>query len=181
MKRNLLAIGLLAVALVAAVHPEATLRSSVKSVEAGHEMPLQGEQFDAGDAVQLVLQSALTEYDLRSVTPEEGGVFAINVEIPANARPGEYRLVAVASDGEIAARLDVTVTAAMPHDSGEEDHEEMRAETDVAGAMGAMGGMEEMGMAGDLPIERSRAGLEWGLIGLLIGLAGGGGVMFMRS
>jgi hypothetical protein len=178
MKRNLLVIGLLAVALVAAVHPEATLKSSVKSVEAGHEMPLQGEQFDAGDAVQLVLQGALAEYDLSSVTPEEGGVFAINVEIPANVRPGEYRLVAVASDGEIAARLDLTVTAAMPHETGEEDHEDMRTDADVAGAMG---GMEEMGMAGDLPIERSRAGLEWGLIVLLIGLAGGGGVVFMRS
>lgn len=171
MKRNLLMIGLFSGALAGATDPGATLKSSVKSIEAGDEMPLRGEEFLAGETVQIVLQSALTEYDLRSVTAEEGGVFQIDLEIPGHVRPGEYRLVAVASDGDIAARLDLMVVAA------ETAHDETAAD----GSEEHGDGMDDMAMADDFPIERSRAGLEWGLIFLLVGLAGTGGVALLRS
>jgi hypothetical protein len=177
MTKRLSMVGLLTFALMAAVHPEATLRSSVKSVEAGHEMPVTGELFTAGDPVQLVLQSAMAEYDLISVTPEEGGVFAIDLEIPSNVRPGEYRLVSVAGDGEVTARLDVTILAFVQHDEPEEAGHDGGDEADHDEGM-AMG---EMAKADEVPIERSRAGMEWGVIGLLIGLAGGAGFAMLKS
>lgn len=155
------------------VHPEATLKSPVTSIEAGAALPLSGEEFIAGDPVTLVLRGVLDEIELRAVTPEEGGVFSIELPVPSEVSPGTYRVVAVASDGDVIASLDLTVLAAQvvladEHAAiGEES-----AEHDEVGPVAR---------ADERPIERSRGGMEWGLIGLLVGLAGGGGMAMLRG
>lgn len=175
MKMKLVVLGLAAATLSAAAHPEATLKSTRTSVAAGSTMPVEGLEFDAGATVQLVLRGALAEYELRSVTPGDEGTFQLDLEIPRETRPGEYRLVALASDGDVHAQLDVVVMAAAPQDMMEEGEHEM------AGDSGERGGMDGMARADEIPIERSRAGIEWGVIGLLIGIAGGAGAVILRS
>ena len=158
--------------LTAAEHPEATLKSPVSSVAAGAALPLSGEEFLAGDPVKLVLRGVFDEYPLQEIIPEDGGVFSVELPIPIEVGDGEYRLVAIASDGDVVASLDLTILPA----ATAQDHEQ--ALDDAEGAP-----HEEMGetaRADERPIERTRAGMEWGLIGLLIGLAGGAGVSMMR-
>jgi hypothetical protein len=158
-----------ALVMSAAVHPEAVLKSLKSAVEAGAEMDLRGEEFIGGEATTLVLRGPLSEYELQDVTPGDDGTFQIDLSIPANVRPGQYRLVALASDGDAAASLDVTIlVASASADMG--DHAEDAGHEE-------MGGMDAR--AEEMPIERSRAGIEWGVIGLLIGAVGGGGAMLV--
>ncbi len=159
-----------AIAFGAAVHPSATLRSPNSSAEAGSRIQLQGEEFVPEEATTLLLRGALAEYELQDVTPGPDGTFDIELAIPDEVRPGQYRIVALASDGDASASLDIVITAASPaahDDAGDDDHDEMSE-------MGAGGAR-----ADEMPIERSRSGMGWGLMGLLIGLAGGGGTMLL--
>ena len=50
----------------------------------------------------------------------------------------------------------------------------------MAAQGGASHDMASMARADELPIERSRAGFEWGVIGLIIGLAAGLGIAMVR-
>lgn len=157
--------------LAGATHPEATLKSETTRVAAGASWSVTGEEFLAGQKVQLMLQGALAEYPLREVQATDAGTLSLSLEIPATVRPGAYSLVAIADDGETVARLDVTIDAASPVAMAEH---EIADERDAG-----HGGMTEA-RADEMPIERSRASLEWGVIGLLIGLAGGFGLSLVR-
>lgn len=163
--------------LGAAVHPEATLKSSVSTVQAGASMPLTGEEFVANQTVKLALRGALAEHELPDAKTDGDGKFSVGLQVPSDVRPGVYRLVALADDGDVVASLDLTVEAAapaaIPHDAADHD-------------MGAAGGTPDGGMAMEawadaLPIERSRTGMEWGAIGLLIGLSAGLGLHLLRA
>jgi hypothetical protein len=152
---------------LAAVHG-AVLKSSLSSVEAGRVLPLQGAEFHAG-TFSLVLVGVFDEYSLGDVVIGESGTFSIDLEISASLRPGQYQVVAFTAEGEREAALDMSVAAASA--APEADH----ADADVhAEAMGVEATAEEM------VIERSMAGAGWGVIGLLIGLAGGVGAVLVR-
>ena len=161
--------GLLALVGVslAAAHG-AVLKSSLSSVEAGRILPLEGQEFHAG-IFSLVLVGVFEEYALGDVEIGESGTFSIELEISANLRPGQYQVVAFSPEGEREAALDMSVAvattavAADPADGGE-----------YVEAVSAEASAEEM------VIERSTAGAEWGVIGLLIGLAGGLGAVLLR-
>ncbi len=162
---------LLFAGLIGAVHSEAVLTSSQSSVEAGKTLPLKGEKFSKGETFKLVLLGALNEYTLREVEAGADSTFSIELEVPVEVRPGQYQLVAYAPDGDRAATLDLSVLAVA---SGSSDavHGEAGEHTEamVSGAR-----------ADEMPIERSMAGASWGLIGLLVGLAGGLGVALLRG
>lgn len=162
---------LLLAGLVGAAHPEAVLKSSQSSVEAGKKLPLNGEEFLGGETYKLVLLGALNDYTLREIKAGADGTFSIEIDVPADVRPGQYQLVAYAPDGDRSATLDLSVLAAAPatsNDAADEDGE--HAEAMPSGAR-----------ADDMSIERSMTGAGWGLIGLLIGLSGGLGVALLRG
>ena len=153
------------------VHPEATLKSPRTSVAAGTAIPLNGEKFQENQTVRLVLRGALAEYPLLAVTADGAGEFALALDIPRDVRPGRYRIDAIADDGDAVAKLDLTVEAAAPV---REDGMPAAGETGHAD-------MEMKARADELPIERSRSGMEWGVIGVLIGLAAGLGIGLVRK
>ena len=158
----------LVVLSVAAVHG-AVLKSSVSSVEAGRVLPLQGQEFHAA-TFSLVLVGVFGEYSLGDVEIGESGTFSIDLEIPADLRPGQYQVVAFSPEGEREAALDMSVAAA----------------TTVVEADHAVAGEHEEAMdagatAEEMVIERSLAGAGWGVIGLLVGLAGGLGAVLLRG
>ncbi len=160
-----------ALALAAAVHPSAIIRSSTSTAAAGSTIPVEGEEFSQDDMTTLVLRGALAEYELVDVDTDENGSFRIELAIPAEVRPGQYRLVALAPDGDVSASFDLTVTAAMAMGSGTHEDGEEDGHDDMGGMTAAR--------ADDMPIERSTSGIGWGIIGLLIGLAGGGGAALL--
>lgn len=161
-----------------AAHGEATLRSSSASVAAGGAITLSGAGFAPGQAHRLLLRSTLEDYELRSVTATADSTFTVEVPIPAQLRSGQYRIVAVAPDGDEVATLDLPVlTAATPQSAG--GHAEGAEHEDASGEGNAAPGPEAR--ADEIVIERSRAGVEWAFLGLVIGLAGGLGVGLLRK
>jgi hypothetical protein len=159
--------------LPSGAHEKAVLESSRSSVPAGAVLPLDGRDFGAGESYVLRLVGALREYGLGEVEADADGLFSIELAIPGSVRPGAYQVVAVAPDGDVAARLDLTVLEA-------EAAEPEGAEERPAGEA-AHEAMPRVARADEMPIERSRSGLEWGVIGLLIGGAGGLGLGLIKK
>ncbi len=174
MRRRIFSRGglvLLLAGLTGAAHPEAVLKSSQSSVEAGKKLALNGEEFSEGETYKLVLLGALNDYTLREVKAGADGTFSVELDVPADVRPGQYQLVAYAPDGDRVATLDLSVLAAAPGTSDEVADE----------AREHAGAMPSGARADEMPIERSMTGAGWGLIGLLIGLSGGLGVALLRG
>jgi len=154
---------------MAAVHG-AALTSTEKAVEAGQTLPLEGTGFHAGQTVRLVLLGTLTEYTLREVTVDDAGVFAFDVEVPVDVRPGQYQLLALSGESTREAQMDLSVMAASQVAVAADSHDDATMATMDAGAR-----------AEEMTIARATTGAGWGVIGLLIGLAGGAGAMLLRG
>ncbi len=154
---------------MAAVHG-AALTSTEKAVEAGQTLPLEGTGFHAGQTVRLVLLGTLTEYTLREVTVDDAGVFAFDVEVPVDVRPGQYQLLALSGESTREAQMDLSVMAASQVAVAADSHDDATMATMDAGAR-----------AEEMTITRATTGAGWGVIGLLIGLAGGAGAMLLRG
>jgi len=157
--------------LMAAVHG-AVLKSTMESVEAGQVLPLVGEDFHAGMTVTLSLVGVFDDHAVGEATASDEGGFTKDLMMPSNARPGDYQVVAYEPNGDRAAALDVMVLAASAvavtadaHDDGA-SHEgaEMTAAT-----------------AEEMVIARSMGGAGWGVIGLMVGLAGGLGLALLSG
>lgn len=153
----------------ARAHDEAVIESAASAVPAGGALDIQGRDFTGGEAYALRLVGALREYDLRRVEPGPDGTFALELEIPADVVPGAYQLVAVAPDGDVVARLDLQLLAPSRASGGE-----------PAADHAAMGHGAAAARSDDIRIERDRSGVEWGAIGLVVGLAGGLGLGLLR-
>ncbi|MEE9471119.1 MAG: hypothetical protein V3W32_05315, partial [Gemmatimonadota bacterium] len=159
--------------VTSAAHEKAVLESSRSSVPAGAVLPLDGRDFGAGESYVLRLQGALREYELGEVKADAEGLFSIELAILGSVTPCTYQVVAVAPDGDVAARLDLTVLEA---EATEPEGAEERPAGEAAHEISP-----RVARADDMPIERSRSGIEWGVIGLLIGGAGGLGLGLMRA
>lgn len=150
-------------------HEEAVIESAQSSVAAGGTLTLSGKDFTAGERYALRLVGALREYELGEVEPEDDGTFALELEVPREVAVGAYQVVAVAGDGDEVARMDVQVLATGAAEDG------------TGAGHPASGGHGDSGArADDIHIERNRSGVEWGVIGLIVGLAGGLGVGLLR-
>jgi len=156
---------------MAAVHG-AALKSSQTGVEAGQALALEGTGFHAGQTVRLVLLGSLTEYTLREVTVDDEGTFAFDVDVPADVRPGQYQLLALSGEDVREAQMDLSVTA-VSQVAVAADSRDQGAGHDAAMDAGAR--------AEGMNIARATTGAGWGVIGLLVGLAGGAGVMMLRG
>lgn len=156
---------------MAIAHEDAVLKSPQTAVPAGGSMNLAGSAFEESGKYRLRLLGALNDYDLREVEADSAGTFSIALSVPAEVASGSYQIVAIASDGDIVARLDVTVLEAVTG-AGRAAHPAADEEATDEGSPGAR--------HDDIRIERSRSGLEWGAIGLLVGLAAGLGLGMIR-
>jgi hypothetical protein len=160
---------MIATPTVAEGHEDAVLRSSASAAAAGDTLPLSGTDFSAGESYRLQLLGALREYELRRIQVGPEGTFDLALPIPWDVVPGVYTLVAVAPDGDRVAGLDLTVLEPVAAPTGDGSRDESGQST-----------MRETARADEMPIERSRSGAEWGFIGLIVGLAGGVGIMLIR-
>lgn len=73
-------------------------------------------------ATGIVLTQFYNPAPLAQVAVDAGGVFSDSVRVPAEARPGPYRLVARAADGDVVAGLDVEVVSAPPSSTDHATH-----------------------------------------------------------
>lgn len=148
----------------AAAHGDATLKGPDGPVAAGREISLRGSGFEPGESHRLILRGTLDDFELGTGTADPDSTFTVEVAGPIGARPGRYRVVALAPDGDEVATLDLPVTAAR----------ETPEEADAGASEGNVPGRSSPeARADEMVIQRERAGIEWGVIGLVGGLGVG--------
>lgn len=169
-----------------AMHEEAVLEAPASTVAAGSELRLSGREFAAGEEHRLRLAGTLDTHEIGEVTPDSAGTFERSIRVPDAARPGRYRLEAVAPDGDVAARLSLTVVAAAAG-TGAADADEGGASGGDAVGNGtgtadraAGGAAEREATAEEMAIDHARSGPEWAVIVLLLGASGGLGLGLLR-
>lgn len=158
-------------ASAAEVHEEAVLEAPAATVAAGDELALTGRDFAAGEDHRLRLVGVLDEHDLGEISPDSAGTFERPVRIPREASPGRYQIEAVAPDGDVVARLSLTVVAG----SGSEPAAGGGDADDAAAGTAAREATDE-----ELEIDHTRSALDWTVILLLLGAAAGTGIGLLR-
>ncbi len=93
-------------------HPEGTLKLAERQLVAGSTVPIRGEQFADHGKLELLLVGVAGRFRLGDVTADSVGGFAKSFDIPADIELGTYRLVAIATDDDEVASLNVEVLAA---------------------------------------------------------------------
>ena len=111
-----------AVANGAMAHPEGTLKLASRQLVSGSTVLIRGEMFAERGKLQLLLVSVAGRFQLGEVTADSVGGFAESLEVPANLALGAYRLVAIATDEDEVASLNVELLAAAPEADEENEH-----------------------------------------------------------
>lgn len=146
-------------------HGGGVLEVDRSSAAPGDTLGLRATKLDPGAAYELCLVGTLRSYPLGEAKADSAGAFRLEVTIPDTASAGMYRLEAVGPDGDVDAKTAVALVDAA---SGS-------APRSARG--GASGGRAEAhARADEIVVRRSRSGIEWAIIGLLIGFSAGVGV-----
>lgn len=178
--RTLTRSTLIAVALLIATntplsaHGGGVIRLASPQVAVGGELAVTGEKLDKNASLRLEFRGILDNYPVGQVKTDAAGKFRLRIVLPPHVPAGVYTLVAVAADGDVAARTTVTVGGAAS------------AAGSDSGAMPGMGGHGTQQMSGMhataemMVLQVSTSGGEWAVIAAFILLALGGGVALLR-
>ncbi len=158
-----------AIAADAFRHPEGTLRLADRQLIAGSTVPIRGEMFAEHGKLELLLVGVAGRFRLGDVTADSVGDFAKSFDIPADLDVGTYRLIAIATDDDEVASLNVELLAApVDADMGTGHMEDDRSHDAEA--------TEDAPT--DEPLILERAGSPWvrggTVVGIIIALVGGG-------
>ncbi len=94
------------------VHPEGALRVANPQFTQGSAAQIGGEKFAKDGVLELFLVGVAGRFTLGKVTADSVGGFNNSFDIPLDTEVGSYRLIAVASDGDEVASVNVNVLAA---------------------------------------------------------------------
>lgn len=109
---GLIALGLLARSpAMAWAHEQGVLKPASRALTAGDSLPLAGEKFSKNATLKLLLVGVGGRVGLGEVRTDTKGGFTTRLLVPSGVARGAYRLVALATDGDEVAGLDVTVNA----------------------------------------------------------------------
>jgi hypothetical protein len=125
----LIAVSIGVPALAAPLHPEGTLKLEDRTLVPATTVQVGGEKFHEGGTLHLVLVGVTGRIPLGEVTADSVGAFTTAVALPADLEIGAYRLVAVATDGDEVASLDVELVAPPEEPRAEHEHPEMAEPT----------------------------------------------------
>jgi hypothetical protein len=162
-----LALAVLGAALLAGAHGAGRLILPEKTVTVGDTLHVRGTGFAPG-TVTLTLRGALDAHGVGSVTIGADSAFALAWPVGRDVRPGVYRLIAIADDGDEITRADVAITESQPEPATE-------APSEAHAGHGADGEARADAMG----LERRRSGVEWTALLLLwvASVAGGWALM----
>lgn len=146
----------------AAAHEKGVLKPASRELPAGDSVALAGERFSHSATLHLVLVGPRGRLALGEVRTDSSGRFSARLALPAETVPGEYRLVAIAADGDEVAGVDVAVVPALA-----------RAEEPTVGPA-------EKPSAEPLTLERARSGLATGSAILFAAVAAISGIGLIR-
>jgi len=164
-----LAIGLtLVVAVPAYPHGGGVIRVAAKQVAVGGTIALTGEKLEKNADLRLELRGVLDNYPAGRVHSDANGKLRASITIPPAVPVGAYTLVAIAADGDVAARTDLAVGPAADVTASREGMPHMPA------GMPGMQASAEM-----MKIEQTTTPGEWAVIAALILLSFGGGAFLL--
>ncbi len=95
-------------------HEEGVLRLGSNEVGIGGQLEVRGEKLPKSAALRLELRGTLETFPLAEVRTDARGLFEAKLAVPVEARAGSYTVVALAPDGDIAARAELAVVTAGP-------------------------------------------------------------------
>jgi hypothetical protein len=98
----------------AVAHEEGVIRLSSPTAAPGQEIEIVGERLPRSMTLTLELRGALASYPLGEIGSDEKGAFTTRLALPVEVRPGRYRVMVLAPDGDVVARADLVVLAAPP-------------------------------------------------------------------
>jgi hypothetical protein len=165
-RRAVRAAGLAAALAAASVaaHEEGVIRLASPTAAPGQEIEIEGEKLPRSTKLSLELRGALANYPLGEIESDQAGAFVTLLALPADVRPGRYRVMALAPDGDVVGRADLVVVAGRP------------AELVPAGPIEPAHVTDAMM---DLPVSRSTG--EWLAIAALIAGSAVGGFLLLRK
>lgn len=177
MRTTLLSLALLAtLASPALGHEGGVISLSSKQIAVGSQISIRGEKLPKNSTLRMQLRGALETFPLAEVRTDSAGGFDARLALPEEVKAGTYIVVVVASDGDVAARADVVVTAApasgMAAMPGMEEHPGM---TRPPGEPGPHATAEMM----KVPV--STSGAEWAAIVGIIVLSAAGGLVLLAA
>ncbi|MBI3568875.1 MAG: hypothetical protein HY084_11820 [Gemmatimonadetes bacterium] len=170
MALTLAAIGLAATPLFA--HEKGVLTLNTKQAAPGDTLVARGSKLAKGAALRIEIRGALKTFPFGSVHTDAAGKFEMRLPIPADAKPGAYRVVAIASDGDVSAQENLVLrpvqAAAVPSMTRMPD-------------MTTMHVMESRATAAPADIRVVTSSRAWTVIIGLIVFALVGGVLLLRG
>jgi hypothetical protein len=95
-------------------HEKGVIHLASKEVRAGGELRLRGEKLPKSATLRLELRGTLETFPVAEVHTDAAGRFQARLALPPEARAGGYTLVALAPDGDVAARAELAIVAAAP-------------------------------------------------------------------
>ncbi len=176
MKRTLLGAAalLLITAIPAYPHGGGVLRLATVNVAGGGTVALTGEKLEKNAYLALELRGTLDNYPVARVRADAAGKFSTNLTLPPSIPGGAYTLVAIAADGDVAARTNIVI-GSPPGGSG----------TPMPGMQGNQGMNTEQQVSGPhataemMELKMTTTPAEWAVIAMLILLSLGGGAWFL--
>ncbi len=160
-----------AIAADALRHPEGTLKLAERQLVAGSTVPIGGEKFAEHGKLDLLLVGVAGRFRLGDVTTDSVGGFTESFDIPADLELGAYQLVAIATDGDEVASLNVELLAAASDANEEQGHADGAGHSED-------GEHAEGSEPNDEPLALDRAGSPWvrggAVVGIIVALVGGG-------
>lgn len=90
-------------------HGGGVIRLASNHVAVGGKIALIGQKLDKKSNIRLELRGVLDNYPVGEVLTDTAGKFQMRLVLPPHVPAGVYSLVAIAADGDVAARADLTV------------------------------------------------------------------------
>lgn len=116
---------LLAITIPLQAHGGGVIKVTPSKPGVGSDIGISGTGFDKAAALKLELRGTLATLALTQIRTDAKGNFRTTLALPAEARAGAYSLVAIAADGDVAARVSLAIVG-------------RPAESDMRQAMGNM-------------------------------------------
>lgn len=169
---------LLAMSTSAFAHPTGGVISLASSqVAVGGTLGLSGEKLEKNSNIRLELRGILDNYPVGEVKTDTAGKFQMSIVLPPHVPAGAYTLVAVAADGDVAARADLTV-GTLTGGAGSGPVTGMQGMSGMNGTQGMPGmhATDEM-----MALKRTTSGGEWAFIVAFIIVMFAGGAVLLRK
>ena len=153
-------------------HGSGAISLSSKQSFPGATITIFGAEFARNSSVRLELRGILESHVFGRVQTSAKGTFQQVVTIPAGSKLGEYTIVAVAPDGDVAAQATLMIAEVA---AAQETHPGMH---DMPGMQG-MGGAHATGEMMDVPIPITAWG--WAVITVIVLVSAATGVRLLRT